>query len=112
MNLKTEQKSPFSAYDDALVYAASKGDFNIVKCLIDNGTKISRQNDISLQLSAHNGHLDICKYLIEFGIDRSRIKTEVFKFWIDSALVFVKDSDANAVEFRKYLNGLLYNAKL
>jgi ankyrin repeat protein len=109
MQNNTEVKRQYSAssYDDALIYAASNGDFNIVKCLIDNGVNITYKNDMALLLSAQNGHLEIYKYLVEFGIDRSRIKNVVFKNCIDTSLSLVKDKTTNDVEFCKYLINLL-----
>lgn len=92
--------------NDVFVYAASINDLNIVKYFIERGTKISRKNDMALLLAAQNGHLDMYKYLVEFGIKKPFLTSSIFAQHINICLALV-GKNSNSVEFNEYLNSLI-----
>lgn len=54
---------------EELKNASEKGDINMIKTLLQNGTNIHAGDDIALRLASAVGHLDTVKYLVEQGAD-------------------------------------------
>ena len=52
---------------DALNYASYYGNIEIVKYLLEQGADIHAENDEALKLAAESGNLEIVKYLVENG---------------------------------------------
>ena len=52
-----------------LFEAASDGDLDIVKRLVESGADIHSKDDQALSIAAMFGHLEVVKYLVEVGAD-------------------------------------------
>lgn len=47
--------------------------------MIENGVNVNIERNYALRCSSENGHLDIVKYLIEYGKHTSRIMRKILK---------------------------------
>ena len=55
--------------NDALRWAAEKGDIDMVKFLVEKGADINANDGLALFLAANIGNYDMVKYLVEKGAD-------------------------------------------
>ena len=52
-----------------LIHAATNGQLEIIKYLVEKGADIHFNNDYALRLASSYGKLDVIKYLVEQGAD-------------------------------------------
>lgn len=55
-----------------IVLAAEKGDLKMIKLLVEHGAKLG-DDTTPLTVAAMNGHRDVCRYLIEKGLDAQKV---------------------------------------
>jgi ankyrin repeat protein len=65
--IKDENDFKSRKYDNALIWAASNGHFEVVKYLVEKGADIHAKDDQPLQYACVFGHFKIAKYLVEKG---------------------------------------------
>ena len=89
----------------ALHYACQRGNLSCVKLLIEKGklgiNNITSSNNSALHIAAKNGHLLVCKYLVE---DALPFKADVLIKGLDNDTAKDASADMGKEEVARYLD--------